>query len=635
MTGHGSFFAGPSGGAAYLRGMKNFFTSFFASLTALIVFLVGGFILCLLFIGAIAAMGKKQPATVQDGSYLVFDLSGSIMDTPSQNDGMAEFIEALGGESHKAMQLRQVTRALEAAAGDKSIKGLYLTGSVQPMGYGSGFAALKEVRRAIAAFKASGKPVKAYLRYASTRDFFLASTATDLALDPFGAVLMPGLASQPMFYTGAFEKFGIGVQVTRVGKYKSAVEPFTRKDMSPENREQIQKLIDDVWQDLTVTIEGARKFPAGALQKMVDAKGFIRAEAALQLKLVDRVVYLDEVLAELKKETGRKDSDQPFKQINLKEYAKLVGGSGLAAKRASADKIELGAASKGKVAIVYAEGEIVDGNGKEEGYIYGAKTARMLREIRQDESIKAVVLRVNSPGGSVSASEAIARELALLHQGKTVVVSMGSLAASGGYWIAMHNDRIFAEPTTITGSIGVFGMFVNFQGLMNDKLGLTFDTVKTGKFADATTVTRPKTPEELAIFQESVDWVYDQFLTKVVVSRKLDRKVVEEIAQGRVWSGTEALKLGLVDELGGLAAAIKFAAEKEKLGDNFKVTEYPRPMQFAEQLTEALDPRRREQSFGGPVGLLINDAKAELKALGKYNDPNGLYARLPFDLRLK
>jgi protease-4 len=405
--------------------------------------------------------------------------------------------------------------------------------------------------------------------------------------------------------------------------------------MSPENREQIQLLIDDVWRDLTVTIEGARKFPAGSLQKIVDAKGFIRAEAALQLKLVDRVVYLDEVLAELKEATGRKDSDQPFKQINLKEYAKLVGGSGLTAKRASQDKIELGAASKGKIAIVYAEGEIVDGNGTEEGYIYGAKTARMLRDIRQDESIKAVVLRVNSPGGSVSASEAIARELALLHKEKTVVVSMGTLAASGGYWIAMHNDRIFAEPTTITGSIGVYGMFMNFQGLMNDKLGLTFDTVKTGKFADASTVTRPKTPEELAIFQESVDWVYDQFLTKVVVSRKLDRKVVEEIAQGRVWSGTEALKLGLVDELGGLAAAIKFAAEKEKLGENFKVTEYPRPRQFAEQFAEALDPRRREQSFGGPVGLLIGEVTAELKALGKFNDPNGLYARLPFDLSLR
>jgi len=616
--------------------MKNFFTSFFATLTALVVFLVGAFVVCLLLIGALAAMGQKsKPSTVQDDSYLVFDLSGSIVDTPSQNDGMAEFIEALGGDSRKSMQLRQVTRALEAAAGDKSIKGLYLTGSVQPAAYGSGFAALKEVRQAIEAFRASSKPVKAYLRYATTRDFYLASVADDLVLDPYGALLLPGLASQPMFMAGAFEKFGIGVQVTRVGKYKSAVEPYTRKDMSPENREQIQKLIDDVWHDLTVTIEGARKMPAGALQKIVDAKGLIRADAALQAKLVDRVAYHDEILAELKKATGRKDSDQPFKQINLKEYSRLVSGSGLTAKRTGHDKIEVSVSGKGRVAIVYAEGEIVDGNGQEEGYIFGEKTARMLREIRKDEDIKAVVLRVNSPGGSVSASETIARELYLLHENKTVVVSMGSLAASGGYWISTHSDRIFAEPTTITGSIGVFGLFMNFQGLLNDRLGLTFDTVKTGKFADATTVTRPKTPEELAIFQDTVDWVYDQFITKVAKSRKLERSVVEEIAQGRVWSGSEALKLGLVDEMGGLAAAVKYAAGKAKLGDNFKVAEYPRPKQFGEQFAEALDPRRREQSFGGPAGLLIKEATEELKTLGKFNDPQGLYARLPFDLSLR
>ena len=615
--------------------MKNFFTSFFATLTALIVFVVGGIIVCLLFIGAIAALSHKEPATVQDGSYLVFDVSGSIVDTPAQNEGMEEFLEAFGGEGRHTMQLRQVTRALEAAAADKSIKGLYLTGSVQSVAYGSGYAALKEVRHAIETFRAAGKPVKAYLRYGGTRDFYLASAASELTLDPYGALLLPGLASQPMFFAGAFEKFGIGVQVTRVGKYKSAVEPYTRKDMSPENREQIQKLIDDVWRDLTVTIEAARKLPAGTFQKIVDTKGLIRAEAALQSKLVDRVAYHDEVLAELKKETGRKDSDKPFKQIALKDYAKLVGGNGLVARRTGQATVEVSTGGKGRVAIVYAEGEIVDGNGHEEGYVFGEKTARLLREIRQDDDIKAVVLRVNSPGGSVSASEAIARELSLLRKDKALVVSMGTLAASGGYWISAQSDRIFAEPTTITGSIGVFGLFLNFQGLLNDKLGLTFDTVKTGRFADALTVTRPKTPEELAIFQESVDWVYDQFLTKVAKGRKLDRAVVEEIAQGRVWSGSEALRLGLVDEIGGLDVATKYAAHQAKLGDNFKVTEYPKSKQLADQIADAIDPRKREQSFSGPVGLLLNQATVELKALGRYNDPSGLYARLPFDLGLQ
>jgi protease-4 len=445
---------------------------------------------------------------------------------------------------------------------------------------------------------------------------------------------MPGLASQPMFFTGAFEKFGIGVQVTRVGKYKSAVEPFTLKQMSPENRAQIQKLLDDVWATLTASIETARKLPAGAIQKAVDEKGLIRADDALKLKLVDRIAYLDEVLAELKTATGRPGSSQPFKQIGLKDYARHVSTGGLAAKRQGEGKIELAGGDKGKIAIVYAEGEIVDGSGNEDGYVYGEKTSRLLRQIRQDDSISAVVLRVNSPGGSVTASEAILREVRLIQKDKPVIVSMGTVAASGGYWIATASDRVFAEPTTITGSIGVYGMFLNFQGLANDKLGLTFDTVKTGKFADAATIIRPKTEAELAIFQDSVDWVYDQFISKVTDARKLDRKVVEEIAQGRVWSGSEALKLKLVDELGGLADAVKYAATKAELGDNFRVAEYPRKKQFAEQFTEAMEGRRREQSFGGPVGVFFRELTTELKALSKFNDPRGLYARLPFELRL-
>jgi protease-4 len=614
--------------------MKNFFTSFFATLTALVVFLMGAFILGFLVLSALIALGQKKPVAVQEGSYLVFDLSANITDTPVQNEGMDEFLEALGGEARGTLQLRQVTRAIQAAAADSAIKGLYLTGSLRPMSYGSGYAALKEVREALAAFRASGKPVKAYLPYATTRDYYLASVASEVILDPYGVVIMPGLAAQPMFYAGAFEKFGVGVQVTRVGKYKSAVEPYTRKDMSPENREQLQKLIDDLWGGVITDIEEARRLPAGSVQKVVDTRGLIRADAAKQAKLVDRVAYLDEVLAELKEATGRKGTSQPFRQINLKDYAKLVSDQGLVARRHTVEKIEPGSA-RGRVAIVYAEGEIVDGTGNEDGYVYGAKTARLLRQIRQDDDIKAVVLRVNSPGGSVSASEAIARELRLLQQKKPLIVSMGAYAASGGYWISLPGQRILAEPSTVTGSIGVYGILLNFQGLLNDKLGLTFDTVKTGKFADVFTPTRPKTPEELAIFQDSVDWVYDQFVGKVAAGRKLDRKVVEEIAQGRVWSGQEALRIGLVDEIGGLSAAVKLAAREAKLGEKFRVTEYPRAKQFAEAFAEAFEGRRQDKGLAGPAGLLLNEAMRELRTLARFNDPQGLYARLPFDLRLQ
>ena len=614
--------------------MKSFFTSFFATLSALIVFLLGGIVCCFILLGALAALGRKKPVAVPNGAYLVFDLAANIQDAPTQVEGWDELMEVFGGRPAHQLQLREVTRALQAAAKDDAIKGLYLTGSMRAMGYGSGFAALKEVREALESFKASGKPVKAYLNYAGSREYYLASVANELVLDPYGAVVMPGLASQPMFFSGAFEKFGIGVQVTRVGKYKSAVEPYTRKDMSPENRAQVQKVLDDVWATLTAAIEQSRKLPAGALQLAVDAKGLIRADEAVKLKLVDRAAYLDEILAELKSATGRQGTSQPFKQVALKDYARLVSTSGLTAQRQSEGKIELGSGNRGKIAIVYAEGEIVDGTGNEPGYLYGEKTSRLLRQIRQDDSISAVVLRVNSPGGSVTASEAILREVRLIHKGKPVIVSMGTVAASGGYWIATASDRVFAEPATITGSIGVFGMFLNFQGLATEKLGLTFDTVKTGKFADAATIVRPKTEEELAIFQSAVDWVYEQFIGKVTESRKLDRKVVEEIAQGRVWSGSEAQKLKLVDELGGLADAVKYAAGKAGLGDNFKVTEYPRKKQFAEQFSEAFDPRRREQAYGGPVGAFIGELTAGLKAFSRFNDPRGLYARLPFELRL-
>ena len=615
--------------------MKNFFTAFFASLSAMLVVVVGGVTLLFLLIIALAALGEKKPATVPTGGYLVFDLSANIQDSPSQVGGLEEIMEALGSDAGHVLQLREVTRALQAAGKDDAVTGLYLTGQIAASGYGSGFAALKEVREAIEAFKASGKPVKAYLTYATTRDYYLASVASEIVLDPYGAIEMPGLASQPMFYTGTFEKLGIGVQVTRVGKYKSAVEPFTRKDMSSESRAQTQKLLDDVWGDLTAAITDARKLPPGAFQKLIDTHGLIRPEIAEEAKLIDRIAYLDEVLNELKLATDRKLTSKTFKQIALADYAKQVSSNGLVATRKDSGKVELSGSGPGKIAVVYAEGEIVDGSGHDQGYVYGAKTAKLLREIRGDANVKAVVLRINSPGGSVSASEAIQREVRLIQVEKPVVVSMGTVAASGGYWIATNTERIFAEPTTITGSIGVFGMFLNFQGLATDKLGLTFDTVKTGKFADAASVIRPKTEDELAVFQGFVDWVYDQFISKVADSRHLDRAVVQEIAQGRVWSGREALKLGLVDELGGLADAIKYAANKAKLGDQVRISEYPGKKEFADTLKDMFEGRRREQSFAGPVGSYLREMSTQFASLTKFNDPRGLYARIPFDLPLR
>jgi protease IV len=436
-----------------------------------------------------------------------------------------------------------------------------------------------------------------------------------------------------MFMAGAFEKYGIGVQVTRVGKYKSAVEPFTRKDMSPENRQQIQKLIDDIWAGLLDDIAVDRGLTAAKIQGTVDAEGIIRAEAAKAGKLIDRVAYRDELIDELKAATGRKGAKEPFKQITLHAYAKIAKDVADTPKSAD-DVTTVKHTGKGRIAVVYAEGEIVDGDG-EVGEIGANKFSRELRLLRQDENVKAIVLRVNSPGGSASASETIQREVILAKKVKPVIVSMGSYAASGGYWIATYGDRIFAEPTTITGSIGVFGIQFDVKKLSND-FGFTFDSVKTGKFADALTITRPKTPEEMAVFQRMVDWIYGEFINKVTESRKLKKEFVEEIAQGRVWSGAEAKKLGLVDEIGGLDAALAHAADKAGLGPNYRIVEYPRKKELAEAIQELIEKISPDnvKAKGGVTGQITRRIESELKVLRSLNDPQGLYARLPLELAI-
>jgi protease-4 len=608
--------------------MRNFFTSMFGALAALLIFSAGLVFCGVVLLAVFAAIGQKSAVVAENGSYLVFDLDTNITDAPPQFD-LAEFT----GDKSGPLQLRNVTRALRAAAKDERIAGVLLTGSLNPAGFGTGYAALKEVRAALQEVRAAGKPVKAYLSTATTRDYYLASAADDLVLDPYGMILMPGLATQPIFYAGFFEKFGIGVQVTRVGKFKSAVEPYTRKDLSPENREQLTKLLGDLWADLIADMAEGRGLQPADVQKVVDAEGIIRPEAAKAARLIDRTAYRDQLIDELKAKTGRKGSTESFKQISLVDYAKSARDPGPPAPKKNEKTVDQTKPKQlsGRVAVVYAEGEIVDGEG-ERGYVGGTKFARELRRLRQDSDVKAIVLRVNSPGGSASASEAIQREIRLTREKKPVIVSMGSYAASGGYWISAYGDRIFAEPSTITGSIGVYGLEFDVQKLANG-LGFTFDTVKTGEFADILTIARPKTEQELAIFQRMVDWIYEEFVTKVADARKLDRQVVEEIGQGRVWSGQEAVKLGLADEIGSLDVAIRYAAQKAGLGENPTVSEYPRKKELAEAIADLLQrsppSELREHSLAAQVAHRF---ARELATLRAFNDPRGIYARLPVEV---
>jgi protease IV len=364
--------------------------------------------------------------------------------------------------------------------------------------------------------------------------------------------------------------------------------------------------------------------PAATLKAITDNQGYLTAEDAKAKKLVDRLAYADEMLDQLKKITGEDGDSKAFRQISLRSYASAVDD-------------QINPTNGEQVAVVYAEGEIVNGQGAP-GSIGGDRLARQLRQLRLDPKVKAVVLRVNSPGGSSTASEVIQREVILTKQAKPLVVSMGSTAASGGYWISTYADRIFAEPNTITGSIGVFGLQPNFQKLANDN-GITWDVVKTGKFADSRTLTRPKSPEEIAVIQKIVGQIYDQFLAKVAKSRNLDPAKVAEIAQGRVWSGAEAKKLGLVDELGGLDAATADAAQRAKLGKNWHVEEYPEAKSFEGQLFKSLLGARLEavnktEAAEDPFSIELQKIQADLLSLRSLNDPHGIYMRLPDNLRI-
>lgn len=590
--------------------MKSFFKSFFATLLAL---MVAGGLAFVLFFGMLAAIGSSGKPTVPGKAVLVFDLDTSLSDGERDPEPSEALSDALAGGSARSQSLPVVIEALDRAAADNRITALFLTGSLQ----NAGPAQLRELREAIQRFKAK-KPVLAYNLGWSKRDFYLAAGATTVFINPFGEMEVNGLASEPMFFGEAFKKYGVEVQVTRVGKYKSAVEPFITDRMSEPNREQVQKLLNDIWSEWKDTVAKDRKKAPADLQAIADDKGLVEAEEARALGLVDRIAPYDEVLDELKKLAGKQAKDKDFPQITLATYAGIPGEA---------------KTGKARIAVLVAEGEIVDGEGKS-SQVGGERLSRELRRLRLDDRIKAVVLRVNSPGGSASASELIQREVILTKKAKPVVVSMGHLAASGGYWISTYGDRIFAEPSTITGSIGVFGLLPNVKKLANGH-GITWDSVQTAKLANPMTLTRPKNDLELARIQGLVDRIYEQFVAKVADSRKMKPEAVKEIAQGRVWSGQEAVKLGLVDELGGLGAAVKHAAERIKAGDDYQVVGPEHEPDALKEILKNLGGKPRKLAKPGPVDALTGGLLRQLDVLTSLNDPRGVYARLPFEIELK
>jgi protease IV len=597
--------------------MRDFLKYTLATFVGLLLFIGAGFVGLLILLFALGS-GDSGP-TIVDKSVLVLDLSTNITDanpTPSPNQVLQG---ALSGDRSESIALRTVLQSVEQATQDKRIVGLYLRGDMT--GTTQGSAALKEVRGALENFRKAGKPIYAYGVNWEEREYYLGSVANKIILNPFGNLEMNGLRSEMVFLSGALKKYGVGVQVTRVGKYKSAVEPFLLTKMSPESREDTQKLLNDVWSYYLTNISKDRKLTPKDFQTIASdptTQGILTPDKALKLKLIDRVAYSDEVIQDLKGLTGSQEKDHTFRQISLADYA-----TALKPARSSSNQI----------AVAYAEGEIVDGQGGD-GQVGGDSFAQQIRDLRLDDNVKAIVLRVNSPGGSATASEVIQRELVLTRKVKPVVVSMGSVAASGGYWISAYADKIFAQPNTITGSIGVFGQLFNIQKLANNN-GITWDTAKTSPYADSQTVSRPKTPQELAVIQTSVDRIYNSFLTKVSEGRKLPKPSVSEIAQGRVWSGTRAKQIGLVDELGGVEDAIQDAAKRAKLGDDWQVEDFPRAESFETWLLEKFSPPEKDAKTKlDPLTAQVQLFQKELNSLKAMNDPMGVYARLPYDLKI-
>ena len=554
-----------------------FFKIFLATLLAMVVGTVLSWVLCLvIFAGMAGSVKQTTKAVITPQTIVKIDFAENISEAPTKNP-MAGFDYA-SMTMAKSTHLLKVLQSIELAKNDDRVKGLYLnftgTGGVTT-------GAMEEIRAALVDFKQSGKFVVAYNEGYSQGSYYLASVADKVYLHPEGGFSWVGLAFPSLFMKGAFDKLGLKAEAFRptACKYKSAVEPYIRKNMSPENRAQMQLLVDDMWGVLVGTIAESRNLDAKRLMQMADKLDITLPEEALKHGLVDALIYEDEMDSKFAEYGVEKGSDEKYNIISLGEYMTL-----------SPVLPKFGTPAVG---VVYAQGQVFDGEGEDDN-IYSINVCETLRKAREDENIKAVVLRVNSPGGSALASDVIWREVELLRKEKPVIVSMGSYAASGGYYISAGADAIIADRMTLTGSIGVFGMMIEGEDLLKNKLGLTTDGVKTGASADFGSNImgigiRKITDGERKALIRSVDKVYETFTSRVSVGRNLPMEKVLDLAQGRVWSGLRAVELGLADANGGLREAIAVAVDKAGIADNFRVTEVLEELSPVAQVMQSLN----------------------------------------------
>jgi len=594
--------------------MKNFWSTFLACLLAIVVGSIVFTMMSFMMLGAmIAAFSSEEVAYVDYNSVLKLELTENIVDNPSQN--VLGSLDPLSMRVNRSTSLISVLNAIEHAAEDEKIEGIYLNMSSLSMG----MATMEEIRTALVKFKESGKFIISYSNYYTQGTYYLATVADKVYVNPEGAIDWRGMASNLMFFKGTLDKLGVKAEIYRVGEFKSAVEPFMLDRMSPENRKQYEVLLNSIWGNLVQEIAEARDLEPATLQEYASNLTVSNTQKALELGMVDGLKYTDEILAEL----GEKvyyDAEQKVEFVSLAEYISSP-------KNRSNRRL-----SRNKIAVVYAEGDIVDG-GRSEGAIGGDDLAARLARVRQDDDVKAVVLRVNSPGGSALASEVIWREMTLIQKEKPIIVSMGDYAASGGYYISCPADMIIANKHTLTGSIGVFGLMFNMEDAFRSKLGITTDVAKTNPSGDLGNMFRATTPAERAYIQNSVEDVYRTFVGHVADGRNLTREQVLEIAGGRVWSGINANEIGLIDGYGGLKDAVALAADRAGISDDYRVTT---PTDELDQLSQLLN-----SFFMAKLPSKVNVDAAEMDMIREYRnlmrilEQQGVQARMPYTLQIQ
>ncbi|MDG2164341.1 MAG: signal peptide peptidase SppA [Flavobacteriales bacterium] len=565
--------------------------------------MLGVFLIIIIF-SIVAASGGSKEVQLDEPHVLRLELNGAIQDRVEE---MPFDLSEITGQDVNILGLNDILTNIKKAKTDENIKGIYIE-----MGMlSAGFATREEIRNALLDFKESGKFITTYSEIYTQGSYYLASVADYICMYPEGGMELKGLNSTVPFFTNALKKMGIEPQVIRHGKFKSAVEPFMLTEMSDENREQIETYMGSIWEHFLKNVASDRELTRDRLNEMAENLEIQTTKDAVELGLVDSLFYRDQFQNHLANLMEQENYDD-VNFISLKKYKKVKNEN-------ARDKFK-----KEKVAVIYAQGEIQSGEGSET-VIGSERISKAIRKARKDEKVKAIVLRVNSPGGSALASDVIWREMKLANEEKPVVVSMGDVAASGGYYIACASDKIYASPNTITGSIGVFGLLMSFEELYTDKIGLTFDQVKTNKFADLGSVNRPLTQEEYDIIQKGVVDVYNTFTTKVAEGRDMSQENVDDIGQGRVWSGSNAMDINLIDEYGGLEAAIAGAAELAELED-YRIYELPEQKDPFQELLEQLEEDMQTSWMKHQLG----DQYKYYKTIQDIKHLKGVQARMPY-----